>query len=139
MVTITGPSGVGKTTLAAALYRHVIERMDEPDGEWQQASEIVHQARLAATRREPFELLERCLDVGVLVLDDLGQESAGEWKRDIIHLLQRRHARRQLTIVTTYLSPPTANGPCEAVERYGDGVARRLFEGDALVRLRGDA
>jgi DNA replication protein DnaC len=139
LVTLAGPSGVGKTTVAAALYRRVLERMDEPDGEWQQASEIVHQARLAATRREPFELLERCLEVDLLVLDDLGQESAGEWKRDIIHLLQRRHARRQTTIVTTYLTPPESNKPCEAVDRYGDGVARRLFEGDALVRFRGDS
>lgn len=139
LVTLAGPSGVGKTTVAAALYRRVLERMDEPDGEWQPASEIVHQARLAAMRRKPFELLERCLEVGVLVLDDLGQEPTGEWKRDIIHLLQRRHARRQTTIVTTFLMPPEPNRPCDAVDLYGDGVARRLFEDDTLVRFRGDS
>lgn len=139
LVTLAGPSGVGKTTVAAALYRRLIEAMDEPDGEWVAASEIVHQARLASARREPFEFLERCLDAGVLVLDDLGQESAGEWKRDLIHLLQRRHARGFTTIVTTYLIAPKPNEPCEAVDRYGDGVARRLFEDDTLVVFRGDS
>ncbi|NUP08421.1 MAG: ATP-binding protein [Polyangiaceae bacterium] len=139
LVTLAGPSGVGKTTVAAALYRRAVEAMDAPDGEWIAASEIVHRARLAAMRREPFELLERCLEAGVLVLDDLGQEPGGEWKRDIIHLIQRRHARRQITIVTTFLAAPRHGEPCDAVDRYGDGVARRLFEDESLIRFRGDS
>lgn len=133
VITIIGAAGLGKSSLAAAALRRVIDAATVDA-----ADDVVRRARLARFVRCP-ELGEAAAHRGfgspeprivraarhatVLVLDDLGVENTSEASaalvREVIHA---RHARRAPLLVTSGFTLE------ELTTRYGSGIARRLRE-----------
>jgi DNA replication protein DnaC len=123
---LVGPSGSGKTSLACALLRAWDARYPRRRGVFMPAWKLgVARAQHGLGQGEPPEV-ERALTTRLLVLDDLGSErnTATNAVPDVIFA---RALDGLPTWVTTWMT-------AEAVtQRYGDGIARRLYEAGRLT------
>ncbi len=147
---LVGASGVGKTSLACAVLRSIIEagRHGATTCDYDRA----RRARFYRARDlwTPAEVRERddvpayvlAMRMPVVVLDDVGQEagreeggfSAAERLKLMADILSARHDDTRLqTIVTTFARRD------EWVRLYGDGVARRYFDRKDVQLLDMDA
>lgn len=133
-VVLAGPAGCGKTALACA---HLAGRILAG----------AHRAAFVAERHlleqyyrdaRPMAWIDLATTAAPLVLDDLGSILAGAPKGSglaaqridvVCRLLQDRYDQGLGQVVTTALSED------ETASIYGDGVARRVFEGACVVRL----
>jgi DNA replication protein DnaC len=117
---ISGHAGVGKTHLAAAIARALIEaRMDVL---FLEVSKLFTDLRAAIQRGESEEgLLQRHVEVAWLVLDDLGSGSFSDFERRVLlDLLNRRGNERRKTVVTSNLD-------LQAIaEKLDERIASRL-------------
>lgn len=80
------------------------------------------------------KLRERATKASLLVLDDLGEESSGEWGvREMATLLEGRHNAGKRTVITTNLVPQ------EIAARYGERLMSRWGQApySRLVMVRG--
>lgn len=145
-VILLGPAGCGKTTLGAALllaragYLAQQAYLHDEDGEagegwrWDQARSCRYMAALALPGARIFHGpragdsadLAAARGAAVLLLDDLGLEPVHS---TTIELLHERAANELGLIVTTTL------GQQAIVQRYGDGTARRIYEGARTIVL----
>ncbi|HEY5638589.1 MAG TPA: ATP-binding protein, partial [Dehalococcoidia bacterium] len=104
---LTGPSGCGKTHLSAAIAGRCIENgqaalfmvvpdlLDHLRAAYQPGSEVGYD-----------ELFEMVRNAPVLVLDDLGVQSATPWAEEkLFQLINHRYSARMPTIITTNLDP----------------------------------
>lgn len=128
-ITITGPAGSGKTSLAVAILRARGAESNIP-------GIFVHAYRLGIARIQArpgqgeAPAVEDAMQAKFVLLDDIGNErqTANNAVPDVIF---ERHAEKLPTIVTTGLD---AEGVAKV---YGDGIARRVFEGAAVIALGG--
>ena len=135
-VTIVGPAGAGKSTMAAA---HVLERL---------AAGVERARFIAAPSLGTAETPEggptpmaMALSADVLVLDDLGRELEGapagsglcaQRVGPAMRVIGDRYDRQRPWVITTALEAD------DVARFYGDAIARRLYEdapGTAVVRL----
>lgn len=106
-ILFTGPCGVGKTHLAAAMLRHlVLERgVRARFADYQDLLKRIQ----ATYSRQPGgateeQVLAPVLEADMLVLDDLGSRQSTAWAEETIgHLLNVRYNEARLTIITTNL------------------------------------
>ena len=125
-VVLVGPSGSGKTSLACALLRAWEARDTRRRGSFVPAWRLgVARAQHGLGQGEPVEV-ERALSTGLLVLDDLGSERNTVTNAVPDVIFERAYAGRP-TWVTTWMTPEQVS------QRYGDGIARRLYEADRVV------
>lgn len=138
-VVLAGAPGAGKTSLACAMLRELHDsaaRDDAPEALVRRAagSLFVSAYDLSKARaRHPLgqgeaPLVERAMNATTLVIDDLGSERDG-FQSAVTEVLYERHAECRVTWVTTWLDVR------QAEERYGGGIARRLFEGARRIAL----
>ncbi len=106
-LTLLGPYGVGKTHLAAAIANEALERLEQvlftvvPDLLDHLRATFGPHSTVAYDER--FELVRA---VPLLILDDLGTESATPWAREKLYqLVNHRYNERLATIITTNLKP----------------------------------
>lgn len=118
-VVLVGPAGTGKSSLATAMFRARVEALPDLSAVFAPAWRI-GVARARSEGSEP-ELVGRCERCDLLVIDDLGSERPIP-SNPIPDLIFERHAEDRATWVTTWMSPRQVS------ERYGDGIARRIFE-----------
>ena len=126
-LTLSGPAGTGKTHLAVAITRALIELGA--------AAVIVNVPLLLVTFRGTFrgehpERFDQMLDLlcrcDHLALDDLGRERPTEWVQEMLYLvINARYEECLATSVTTNLSPD------ELRARLGEPVLDRLVETNA--------
>jgi len=151
-VTITGESGRGKTTAAAAMLWGLFEAgLAAPRsavGALARGARLIHARDLAKSRafgdggrgygEESAEML-MAHHATVLVLDNVGGEGNQPGRADMIaEVLHDRYQRAARTVVTTTLPLRVA------VDRYGPEIGRRLFDTAqvtvvSLDPVRGDA
>lgn len=142
-VVFFGPAGAGKTTLAVALLRALVESKiarhafasdDDVDAVTRQYR-FASAHRLAVTRlpahADPIEI-SLAMRARVVLLDDLGSDSAID-SSPIQNIIAERHAEERVTWITTGLSP------AEIAKRYGGGTARRVLQGAQTFRMERDA
>src|SRR5246127_3816690 len=154
-VLFIGPSGVGKTHLAVAALKELIQRGHA--GLFCDYRELLKEIQASynpASESTEMRILEPIRTVEVLVLDDLGASKPSAWVLDIIGLvLNARYNERRVTILTTnYIdespstepAPRLPNGQRVAVvkedslaDRIGARMRSRLYEMCRTVEVFG--
>lgn len=134
-IVLVGPPGAGKTTLAVAMFRAVIEAAAT-----EATTPLTHRmfsAHSLAKARAFHPLGEgeapavlAALNADLLVLDELGGEDA-RYASAVTEVIYERHAQMRPTWITTGVDPKAI------ANRYGGGIARRVFEDAKVFRLGG--
>ncbi len=127
-VVLVGPARAGKTSLAVAALRHV--------GATAYGARFCHAHRLGTARIQhgagegEATIVRRAIAAKLLLLDDVGNERqmATNAVPDVIF---ERHADDAPTWYTTAFEADAI------AAKYGDGIARRMFERALVVRLGG--
>lgn len=129
-VTLLGPAGTGKTSLAVALLR----THHDAGGRvvFAQAHQLAKSRSLHRLGDGEAPAIAAALSAGTLVLDELGGELP-QHSPVLAEVIHARHADCARTVVTSGLS-------LEAIgARYGGGIQRRLAEdATVLVLKRGE-
>lgn len=118
-ILFVGAAGAGKTSLAVATLR---DRVEATPGE-RALFAPAWRLGIARARSEDSDphLVKSAAACDLLVLDDLGSERAVA-SNPVPDILFERHAEGRATWITTWMSPK------EVADRYGDGIARRVYE-----------
>lgn len=147
-----GPTGTGKTHLAVAVMRRLMQQGHEcffiGYQDLLEKLKSSYDPSYGSARRESFE---RALECEVLVLDDLGAYRVSDWVLDTVtYLMTERCNQRRPVIATTNLLEHPA-GPVRKMpggetdtrymlsERIGERARSRLMEMCLTVRLHGIA
>jgi DNA replication protein DnaC len=146
-----GPTGTGKTHLAIAVLRRLMARGFE--GVYYDYINLLERVRSgydAAAAPEDREAYQTCLDIPVLLLDDLGSHRVMGWIEDTITAIVTHRCNNQKALIaTTNLVDPDAGDDVvrripglpspeyrtTLAERIGERARSRLFEMCEVVRM----
>lgn len=118
---IHGPHGTGKTHLGVAVLRTIILR--GIPGVFLDCGNMLEQVKATFGTNHKAEAYKAAMENDIVLLDDLGAQSASDWVKDTIGaVITSRYNERKATIVTTNLSPE------DFAERLGDRAGSRLRE-----------
>lgn len=130
-VAFVGPPGAGKTSLAIAMFRAAV-LAGSAAGKSRYRYTSAHALAKARAGHPLGEgeapLVEACLRSPLLLIDELGGEDT-RYSSATAEVIYERHAEGRPTWVTSGV------GPQELANRYGGGIARRIFEGAQVFRL----
>lgn len=123
-VVLVGPAGHGKTSLAAAMFRHRASRGER--NAWAAAWRLgVVRMQYDLGKGEP-PMVKKALAAPILVIDDVGIEKNTPTNA-LPDILFERHQEGMATWLTTAMTRK------QTADRYGDGIARRVFEGARVI------
>jgi DNA replication protein DnaC len=129
---LEGQPGVGKTHLAVAVLKQVIERTGAR-GLFYDTRDLLRVIRSTydpSIRTTELEILRPVMTADLLVLDDLGAEKTSEWVEETMNLIvNTRYNERRLTIFTSnYKDIPDDTDPNALLFRIGHRMRSRLHE-----------
>jgi DNA replication protein DnaC len=140
-----GPHGAGKTHLAVAVLRALIERY-KTRGLFVDFTTLIHEIQSTfapGSLESKRDLLEPVIGAEVLVLDELGAQKPSPWVHEILYLvINSRYTSRVPTLFTTNyrldLSPNETTGsldgaapptsPASLASRISPSLLSRLYE-----------
>lgn len=100
---LTGPSGTGKSHLAASITNAILDR--DEGALWIFVPDFLDHLRTTFSPQSEVsydELFTTVRDAPVLVLDDLGAQSASPWAEEKLYqILAHRYDARRPTVITT--------------------------------------
>jgi len=136
-----GPTGVGKTHLAVAMLKAVIQQKGAR-GFFFVTSELLRLVRETYNRsveETEMEILRPVLEADVLVMDDLGFEKTSEWVQETLGLvINTRYNTKRATIVTSNLRDPMDNTDMNSfMVQLGVRSRSRLIEMCQWVEVQG--
>lgn len=131
-----GSVGVGKTHLAIAVLKELIEKKGVSSLFYESGSllKAIQDSYNPVSQTSEMRVLAPVYQAEVLVLDELGATVPTNWVRDTLYqIINTRYNNKKLTIFTTnYLDEPRAP---EEVPDSGDQKRRRTFAADRISEL----
>ena len=140
-VFLDGQPGVGKTHLAVAVLKAIIERSGV-SGLFYDTRDLLRVIRSTydpSIRTTELEVLRPVMHTQVLVLDDLGAEKTSEWVEETMNLIvNTRYNERRMTLFTSnYLDIPDDTDPNSLLFRIGHRMRSRLHEMCDFIEMDG--
>jgi DNA replication protein DnaC len=138
---LTGPCGVGKTHLAAAILRGLIEKgilcLFYESGA---LLKEIQSSYNPVSQTSESKVLEPVYETDVLVLDELGATKPTDWVRDtMMQIINTRYNDKKLTIFTTNYQDQQRSERDETLEdRIGVRLRSRLYEMCKTVHIEGE-
>jgi DNA replication protein DnaC len=139
-----GAVGVGKTHLAVAILRELIERY-QVHGLFYQFGALLRQIQDSynpVSQTSELKVLQPVFDAEVLVLDELGASKPTDWVRDtMMQIINTRYNDKRLTIFTTnYLDTRKNEKDLGEIleDRIGTALRSRLYEMCKTVVIEGE-
>ncbi len=139
-----GAVGVGKTHLAVAILRELIERY-QVHGLFYQFGALLRQIQDSynpVSQTSELKVLQPVFDAEVLVLDELGASKPTDWVRDtMMQIINTRYNDKRLTIFTTnYLDTRKNEKDIGEIleDRVGTALRSRLYEMCKTVVIDGE-
>jgi DNA replication protein DnaC len=129
---LEGQPGVGKTHLAVAVLKQVIQASGAR-GLFYDTRDLLRVIRSTydpSIRTTELEILRPVMHADLLVLDDLGAEKTSEWVEETMNLIvNTRYNERRLTMFTSnYMDIPEDDDPNSLLFRIGHRMRSRLHE-----------
>lgn len=138
---LTGPCGVGKTHLAVAVLRGLLEK-GVPCLFYECGALLkeIQDTYNPASQASESGVLSAVWEAEVLVLDELGASKPTDWVRDTMtQVIGRRYNDRRLTIFTTNYCDGRGQPSEETLEdRVGVRLRSRLYEMCRTVAVGGE-
>jgi DNA replication protein DnaC len=138
---LEGQPGVGKTHLAVAVLKQVIQTSGVR-GLFYDTRDLLRVIRSTydpSIRTTELEILRPVMKTDLLVLDDLGAEKTSEWVEETMNLIvNTRYNERRATIFTSnYPDIPDDTEPNSLIFRVGERMRSRLHEMCEFVVMDG--
>ena len=129
---LEGQPGVGKTHLAVAVLREIVENagVRAVFYDTRDLLRLIRSTYDPSTRTTELEILRPVMTAELLVLDDLGAEKTSEWVEETMNLIvNTRYNEQRLTIFTSnYQDIPDDTDPNALLFRIGHRMRSRLHE-----------
>jgi DNA replication protein DnaC len=129
---LEGQPGVGKTHLAVAVLKQVIQTAGARGlfYDTRDLLRIIRSTYDPSIRTTELEILRPVMSADLLVLDDLGAEKTSEWVEETMNLIvnTRYNERRPTVFTTNYEELPDDNDPEGLKSRIGFRIHSRLYE-----------
>lgn len=126
-----GPAGVGKTHLAVAIIRGLIEKgFAGVFCEFGSLLKEIQDSYNPISKSSELKVLAPIYQTDVLVLDELGATIPTDWVRDTMYqIINKRYNDQKLTIFTTNYSDARSSDKEQVLEdRIGTRLRSRLYE-----------
>lgn len=137
-----GPVGVGKTHLAVAIIRDLVEKKGIPCLFYEFGSLLkeIQNSYNPISQTSELKVLAPVFEADVLVLDELGASKPTDWVRDtMMQIINTRYNDKKLTIFTTnYLDGRRREGDETLEDRIGVRLRSRLYEMCKTVQIEGE-
>jgi len=155
---LMGPCGVGKTHLAVAALKDIVQRGHSGlFCDYRELLKQIQDSYNAESQTTEMSILDPVVNVEVLVLDDVGSSKPSTWALETVgHILNTRYNKKRVTLLTTnYLDADSKFNPAASAastrvagmrapmiedtlsERVGQRIRSRLYEMCRTVEMAG--